>query len=85
MIRLPYLKLLDIIQTASWVGDIDVCGVVDVATGVGDDLAYAHYCDVSSKSCVMVGEVCTLGDRMSDCKVGLGVADKGNEAGDGKS
>ena len=64
MIRLPYLKLLDGIQSASWVGDIDVCGVVDVATGVGDDLAYAHYCKCQFEVVCngWSGGMCTLGD-----------------------
>jgi hypothetical protein len=38
-----YLELLDVVEAASWVGDVDVAGVVDVAAGVGGDFADSHW------------------------------------------
>jgi hypothetical protein len=75
-----YLELLDVVKAASWVGDVDVAGVVDVAAGVGGDFADSHYCNCQLEVVVEDGRsgVCTLGDRVSDCKVGLGVADEGH-------
>jgi hypothetical protein len=40
-----YLELLDVVEAASRVGDVDGTGVVDVAAGVGDYFTDSHCCN----------------------------------------